>query len=276
MTRVLVLSVVSLKGGVGKTSVALGLASAARHRGVRTLVVDLDPQGDATTGLAVDLGEVEDAGDGQTADVLQSSRSSVVRRAVRVSGWDAALDGDGVVHVLPGGPRTATHDVPELHGRRLHRLGNALAHLEDDYRLVIVDCPPSLGGLTRAGLAAADRALVVTEPGLFALNAADGALRAVADLRQGPAPDLQPLGILVNRVRSRSSEHDYRLSELKGLFGPLVLSPMVPERSALQQAQGSSKPLHEFPGHGAAELAGLFDQLLGRVLRVRQRRRRPE
>ncbi|MFP5335533.1 MAG: ParA family protein [Actinomycetes bacterium] len=265
----LVLGVCSLKGGVGKTSVVLGLASAARERGVPTLVVDLDPQGDATTGLDVDLAAVTSDGALEVADVLESSRVGVVRRAVVPTPWSAG----GAVDVVPGGERTAAHDVPELHGRRLHRLGNALRHLADDYRLVLLDCPPSLGGLTRAGLTASDRALVVTEPGLFALSPAERALRTVADLRQGPAPDLQPLGVLVNRVRARSSEHDYRLEELKRLFGPLVLSPMLPERSALQQAQGTARPLHEWPGPGARELADMFDQLLARVLRARPRRR---
>lgn len=269
MTPVLVLGVCSLKGGVGKTSVVLGLASAARSRGVATLVVDLDPQGDATTGLDVDVDAVEADGGAQVADVLESSRASVVRRAIVPSPWTA----QGRLDVVPGGERTAAHDVPELHGRRLHRLGNALAHVADDYRLVLVDCPPSLGGLTRAGLAASDRALVVTEPGLFALTAAQRALRTVADLRQGPAPDLQPLGVLVNRVRSRSTEHEYRLEELSAMFGPLVLSPALPERSALQQAQGAATPLHEWHSGGARELAGHFDTLLDRVLRTRVRRR---
>jgi cellulose biosynthesis protein BcsQ len=258
-----VLGVCSLKGGVGKTSVVLGLASAARARGVPTLVVDLDPQGDATTGLDV----VADDRETQVADVLESSRTAVVQAAIGPSGWSG---GEAAVDVMAGGPRTAEHDVPGLTGRRLHRMANALSRLDGAYRLVLLDCPPSLGGLTRSGLAAAHRALVVTEPGLFALQAADRALQAVHELRRGPAPDLQPLGVLVNRVRARSSEHDYRLAELKKMFGPLVLSPLLPERSALQQAPGSARPVHDWPGAG--DLATAFDELLDRILRTRPRR----
>jgi cellulose biosynthesis protein BcsQ len=259
-----VLGVCSLKGGVGKTSVVLGLASAARARGVSTLVVDLDPQGDATTGLDV----VADDRATQVADVLESTRTAVVQSAIGPRGWP---DGEAPVDVMAGGPRTAEHDLPGLGGRRLHRMGNALSRLDGTYRLVLIDCPPSLGGLTRSGLAAANRALVVTEPGLFALQAADRALQTVDELRRGPAPYLQPLGVLVNRLRSRSTEHEYRLTELKRMFGPLVINPMLPERSALQQAQGSARPLHDWPGAG--ELASAFDELLDRVLRSRSRRR---
>lgn len=261
-----VLSICSLKGGVGKTSVVLGLASAAMARGVSTLVVDLDPQGDATTGL-----DVEGDRDVEVADVLESSRKSVVQAAIVPSGWTAGSR--GALDVMVGGSRTAEHDVPGLAGRRLHRLGNALQKLDGAYRLVLVDCPPSLGGLTRTGLAAAARAMVVTEPGLFALSAADRALRTVQEMRQGPAPDLQPLGVVVNRVKARSAEHEYRLTELKQLFGPLVLAPLLPERSALQQAQGAAQPVHRWPQDGARELADSFDRLLDRVLRARGRSR---
>ena len=130
------------------------------------------------------------------------------------------------------------HD--RLDGTDVDRLRYALSWVHG-YDLVIVDCPPSLGGLTRTGLAACDRALVVTEPGLFAVMAVGRAMRTIDELRRGPAPALQPLGIVVNRVRSRSIEQAFRLEELQTLYGPLVLTPPVPERAALQQAQGAAQ-----------------------------------
>ena len=147
------------------------------------------------------------------------------------------------------------------------------------YDLVLVDCPPSLGGLTRTGLTACDRAIVVTEPGLFAVMAVGRAMRTIDELRRGPAPALQPLGIVVNRVRARSIEQAFRLEELQTLYGPLVLTPPVPERAALQQAQGAAQPVHAWPGAAAAELARTFDELLDRALRAPRptsaRRERP-
>ena len=250
------LGVCSLKGGVGKTSVTLGLASAAVARGVRTLVIDLDPQGDATMALGADP---TDRGD--VASVLDDPRSSVVDRAIAPSAWaDDGLD------VMIGSARSAVHD-----GRGsdddLDRLAFALSFV-GSYELVLLDCPPSLGGLTRAGLMACDRAAIVTEPGLFAVMAVGRAMRTIDELRRGPARALQPLGVIVNRVRGQSVEQAYRLAELKTLYGPLVLSPAIPERAALQQAQGAARGVHSWPGAAAAELSDVFDQLLDRVLRA--------
>ena len=248
------LGVCSLKGGVGKTSVTLGLASAALERGVRTLVVDLDPQGDSTMALGVARP------DGDISYVLDEPGADSVKAATAASGW--ADDG---VDVLVGSERTVLHD--RLDDSDLDRLGTALSSL-DDYGLVIVDCPPSLGGLTRTGLAACDRAVVVTEPGLFSVMAVGRALRTVDELRRGAAPALQPLGIVVNRVRARSIEQAYRLEELQSLYGPLVLAPPIPERAALQQSQGAARPIHSWPGPAAGELSGVFDALLDRAMRA--------
>jgi len=252
---VLVLGVCSLKGGVGKTSVTLGLASAALERGLRTLVVDLDPQGDATMALGV-----RPAPGADVASVLDEPGEATVQGATAPSTWaDEGLD------VLAGSERSATHD--RLDDADVDRLRFALSWVRG-YDLVIIDCPPSLGGLTRTGLTSADRALVVTEPGLFAVMAVGRAMRTIDELRRGPAPQLQPLGIVVNRVRARSVEQAFRQEELATLYGPLVLSPAVPERAALQQAQGAAQPVHVWPGAAAAELSKVFDALLDRALRA--------
>ncbi|MGZ4603552.1 MAG: ParA family protein [Kineosporiaceae bacterium] len=264
----IVVSVCSLKGGVGKTSIALGLASSALTKGVPTLVVDLDPQADAT--LALDVSGTVDV---DVATLLGNPRRKTFDAAVTRSGWagpDQRLD------VIPGSAESAAYDGRRSTERALSRLGQALA-TSQDYRLVIIDCPPSFGGLTRSGLVASNRAMIVTEPALFSVTAADRALRAIDDLRRAIAPGLQPLGVVVNRYRDRSPEHRYRVTELGEMFGPLVLTPTIPERSALQQAQGASMPIHRWPGPAAHELSVAFDAHLARVLRAESRppRRRP-
>jgi chromosome partitioning protein len=259
---VIVVSVCSLKGGVGKTSVVLGLASAALARGVPTLVVDLDPQADATLGL-----DVTEEFSSNVATVLGASRRNIMKTTVVPTGWAPA---GGALDVLPGSNDTAALDRPNGGERTLARLAHAIGSLEG-YRLVLIDCPPSLGTITRSGLGASHRALVVTEPALFSVTAADRALHAVDQVRRTSAPSLQPLGVLVNRYRERSPEHRYRLQELGDMFGPLVLGPSVRERSALQQAQGASQPIHRWPGAPAQELAGAFDAHLSRILRANQR-----
>lgn len=256
-----VLSISSLKGGVGKTTVTLGLASAAWARGLRTLVVDLDPQADVSTGM--DIG----AAQGSTvADVLASPKAATVRSAIRRSGWSAG--NSRTIDVLIGSPSAINFDSPHPSIREIWRLEEALALVEDDYDLVLIDCPPSLNALTRTAWAASDRVAIVTEPGLFSVAAADRALRAVDEIRQGLSPRLQPLGIIVNRTRMQSVEHQFRVRELKEMFGPLVLAPHVPERTSLQQAQGAAKPVHVWPGSSAEEIAQHFDRLIERVMRT--------
>jgi len=266
---VLVLSISSLKGGVGKTSVTLGLASAAYNRGIPTLVVDMDPQADSSTGLDVPTSTRVDI-----ADVLAAPKSQkILSEAIIPSGWVG--DRLGHLDVISGSPRAAEFDRPSLSERYLRRLEDALSRIAKGYRLVLIDCPPSLNGLTRTAWSASNRVAVVTEPSLFSVAAADRALRATDELRQRGAGDLQPLGLVVNRVRAGSTEHDYRIQEMREMFGPLVLNPPLAERAVMQQAQGSARPIHSWPGRPAEEVAGSFDSLLDRALRsenIRSRR----
>ncbi len=277
----LVVATLSLKGGVGKTTVALGLAGAAQVHGVRTLVVDLDPQANATVAL-------DAAGTAATvADVLDEPTGAVLRRAITPSGWGEGLD------VLVGAEQTERHNRPEPGAAHLGRLARALDRLRDlgdlgdvgdrgpggrgrgaaapdgdPYRLVIVDCPPSLGQLTRGALAAAHRALLVTDPTMFAVSGVQRAFDAVQAERERGNPELQPLGVLINRVRPRNSEHEFRIAELRELFGPLVFSTVLPDRSAVQQAQGACLPIQRWDTPGAREISAVFTVLLGRVLRT--------
>ncbi|MFE6966062.1 ParA family protein [Agromyces sp. NPDC057679] len=257
-----VLSVSSLKGGVGKTTVTLGLASAAFARGVRTLVVDLDPQSDVSTGMDIQM-----AGHLNVADVLASPKEKIVRSAIAPSGW-SRQNPQSTIDVMIGSPSAINFDGPHPSIRDIWKLEEALANVEADYELVLIDCAPSLNALTRTAWAASDRVAVVTEPGLFSVAAADRALRAIEEIRRGLSPRLQPLGIIVNRARVQSLEHQFRIKELRDMFGPLVLSPQLPERTSLQQAQGAAKPLHMWPGESAEEMSANFDQLLDRVLRT--------
>jgi chromosome partitioning protein len=262
------LAVLSLKGGVGKTTTVLGLAGAALDRGLSTLVVDLDPQTNATVTL-----EPEET-KATLADVLDDPR--VAAAAVGRSPWSDGAAGE--LDVLVGTGDVARHDHPQPGRTRLGRLRAALGRLDGreggagPYDLVLVDCPPSLGQLTRSGLVAADRAMLVAEPSRFAVSGVRRAFEAVQNERDAHNPELQPLGVVVNRVRSRSAEHDYRVDELRRIFGPLVLSPVLPDRSSVEQAQGAAVAIQRWPTPGGREMATAFDALLTRALRARGRR----
>ena len=250
-----VLSVSSLKGGVGKTTVALGLASAAFARGLKTLVVDLDPQCDATTGLAVSPEFSE-----TVAEVLHSPKANVVQRSIAPSGWGSV--GSGKIDVMIGSPRALNFDTPNPTLRDVWKLEEALSRVEKDYDLVIIDTPPSINGLTRTAWVASDRVLIVSEPSIFSVVAADRAMRAIDELRKGLTPRLQALGVVINRVRLQSKEHEFRVNELKQMFGDQLLSVQLEERASLQQAQGAARPIHNWPGENAVEIATIFDEIL--------------
>ncbi len=263
-------AVLSLKGGVGKTTVVLGLASAAMRRGARTLVVDLDPQCNATASL-----EPDQAGKG-LSDVLADPNPEVVRAAVAPSAWGEDVD------VLVGSEDAEIHNGHDSGDGYLARLTDALSELEDmiadgelPYQLVLLDCPPSLGRLTRSALVAADRALLVTEPTIFAVSGVQRAFEAVQSERAANNPRLQPLGVVVNRVRPRSHEHQFRIEELRDIFGPLVMPVALPDRLAVQQAQGACLPIHQWGTPGAREVALAFNLLLARALRASRSRREP-
>ena len=257
----LVACVLSLKGGVGKTTVTLGLVSAAVHAGLQTVLVDLDPQMNATTTV-----EIDDTGT-TIADVLTNPRRSVVNGALRTSPWSPLL------RVLPASEGAEAHNHPDPSVKHLARLTTALSKIDPAPDLVLIDCPPSLGELTRSALIASDRAVLVTEPSLYAVTGVQRALEAVQKERLTHR-HLQPLGIVVNRVRPRNTEHDYRLAELRELLGPLILSPILPDRAAIQQAQGAALPIHQWPTAGAREVATMFDALLARLMRSSKQKTR--
>lgn len=266
----LVASVLSLKGGVGKTTVTLGLASAAVHRGVPTIVIDLDPQANASATLDPDHDpSVRGERDRTTvAEVLTDPRRRVVRKALRGTSWGEDL------RLLAGSENGEAHNHPDPDAKRLNRLSTAVGKLPGHPALVLIDCPPSLGQLTRSALVASDRAILVAEPSLYAVAGVQRALQAVQAERAAQHGGLQPLGVVINRVRPRSAEHAFRLAELRELFGPLVLQPTLPDRSAIQQAQGAAVPIHAWPTSGAQEVAGMFDALLDRLLRAGRLSRR--
>ncbi|WP_024874637.1 ParA family protein [Saccharomonospora piscinae] len=253
-------AVLSLKGGVGKTTVALGVASAALRRRIRTLVADLDPQGNATATLDPPLTE------STLADVLETPRLGVLDRAIAASGWSDDVD------VLVGSEELEPLNEPGPHEHRTDHLATALDALEAQpqtrpYELAILDCPPSLGRLTRSALIAADTALLVTEPTMYAVAGAQRALEAIDQVRADHNPRLRPAGVVVNRLRGRSAEHEYRIQELRESFGRLVMPTAIPDRLVIQQAQGACTPIHEWTSPAAQEIALTFNMVLAKILR---------
>ena len=258
MTRTV--AVLNQKGGVGKTTVVLGLASAAWASGVRTLVVDLDAQANATWALGVDPSR-ENYG---TGDAIRANRSGAATDMIVPSGWGEHI------WMLPASGDLTDREADVRRETTVGRLGRSLEGVTGGFDLTLIDCAPSLGLNTTSGLAAADAALLVVEPTIFGLQGISPVLDLVEDVWSEHNRKLDLAGVILNRVPAVSTDAAQRREELYKMVGKrAVWNPEIPHRVLVNRAHGERAPLHSFGSEGR-ELAGIFDQLLKKLMRVLQ------
>lgn len=238
----LTVAVANQKGGVGKTTTVLGLSSTASALGLRILVVDLDPQANATTALGVTAPEFT------SSDVLHSGTQGSAAEAICPTEWDNV---DCIAAELALSEREADTSLGSEFALR-----EALRGV-DGYDLVLIDCPPSVGRLTSNGLLAADFVLVVTEPSAPALQGVQRILESIEVIRKYHRTDLQLAGVVVNQMPPRGREAQLRLDELTASLGDDVWLPPIPRRAVLTEAIGACRPVHEFGADAAAVTAVL-------------------
>ena len=243
-------AIANQKGGVGKTSVTLGLAAQLGRSNVRTLVVDLDPQASATKVLGIDVDERP-----TLADALLEPDRFPLRECLAETAWHFDL-APAETALASRETRRATADEFILR-RQLERV--------ESYDVVLIDCPPSLGVLTLNALAAASRLLLVTEPTYLALQGIGELLDTYELVRTHYNATLSLEGVIVNRWE-RTVEHRNSSAEIEQYFGSdLTWRPFVPKRTALQDATRRGVPVGRLPGPVCRELVDTFARLAARI-----------
>lgn len=253
----LTIAVLNQKGGVGKSTTVLGLASAALNRGLRVLVLDVDPQANSTAILGV-------TGDGNTMnDILYSDAKGCAANSL----WDTAWSDN--VKAIPSTRNLADREKDSALGIEL-RLRKALDSdtLRENFDLCLIDCPPSVGRLVSNALIAADHALVVTEPGSTASQGVAEVLQSISTVQEHYNSDLTLAGVVINKVPPRSREAEFRIRELKEHLGDQVWEPHMPVRTALNEAQGNGVPIHQHTPK-VQDVLDIYDGYLDRLLAMR-------
>ncbi|HEX4187833.1 MAG TPA: ParA family protein [Solirubrobacteraceae bacterium] len=240
------IAVLSQKGGTGKTTAVSTLADALRRSGVRTLAVDLDPQGNLS-----DYFDLPPDVEPTISDVLSG----------RASAADAVHE-----ELIPANLSLAEAEL--MMGGKMGReltLRRALAALPDEYDVVLIDCPPSLGLLTINALVAADWALITAEAQYFALQGVEQAMEVVELARDSLNPKLALLGVLLNLADMRTVHSREALASLKERFGEQVFDTVI--RSSIAYAESAERArsiLDHRPDLGTDYVA-LADEVLARL-----------
>jgi chromosome partitioning protein len=263
-----ILAIANQKGGVGKTTTAINLGTALAAIGERVLIIDLDPQGNASTGLGIDQKSREHS----TYDVITGAeplRAAILATAVPN------------LYIAPGTMDLSGFELEMGHARdRAFRLRSALANLNEgragatDFSYVLVDCPPSLNLLTINAMAAAQAILVPLQCEFFALEGLSQLLKTVDQVKQTLNPDLTIHGVVLTMYDARNNLSGQVVADVREFMGPKVYDTIIPRNVRVSEAPSYGKPvlIYDLKCVGSEAYLRLATEIIQREKQLKERR----